>query len=289
VITRNIYEKDIKKAGSKSPLFLCMQCLSVIHWGSLIKALALTVFFIVSVVDISYATHPLVTDDAYTQGRGNSQSEVNGEYVNDKDTDKGEVTNSSTAVTTITYGITENIDLVASAGYQNIRKNAEGITSRNDGATDTGIDVKWRFYEKKNDFFLAVKPGIIFPTGDNDKGSGSGIVRFRFFFISTKELEPFTFHLNLGYMRNNNKNDERKDIAHVSMAGEWKIVQKLRLVANAGIETCRDRSYVSDPVFILGGFVYSITEKLDIDIGIKHGITRTENDFTALAGITIRF
>jgi hypothetical protein len=263
--------------------------LSAIHRGKIITILVLTTFFTVAIVDISHASHPLITDDAYTQGKGNFQLEVTGEYVNDKETDKGETTNSETAATTITLGITETIDIVAAMGYQNIRKNTEGAISRNDGAIDSGIDVKWRFYEKKNDLLLAIKSGIIFPTGDADKGLGSGIARFRFFFISSKELKSFTFHLNLGYMRNNNKNDERKDIAHASLAGEWKIMQKLRLVANAGIETCKDRSYVNDPAFILGGLIYSITEKLDIDLGVKHWITRTENDFTALAGITIRF
>ncbi|MCX5812790.1 MAG: transporter [Proteobacteria bacterium] len=112
---------------------------------------------------------------------------------------------------------------------------------------------------------------------------------FDSFSSQTKELEPFTLHLNLRYMRNNSKNDEKKYIAHASLAGEWKIMRKLRLVANAGIETCKDRSYVNDPAFILGGLICSITDKIDIDVGIKHGITRTENDFTALAGITIRF
>jgi hypothetical protein len=263
--------------------------LFVVPWGKIIKALILMACFKVMTVGISFASHPLITDDAYTQGKGNFQLEIAGEYFNDKDKDKEEKINSATTAVTITYGIAETIDIIATTGYQSIRKNVEGTVLRNDGTVDTGMDVKWRFYEKKNNLFLAIKPGIIFPTGDNDKGLGSGVTRFRFFFISSKELGSFNFHLNLGYMRNNNKNDERKDIAHASLAGEWKIMQKLRLVANTGIETCRDRSYVNDPVFILGGLIYSLTEKIDIDAGIKHGITSTEIDFTVLAGLTMRF
>ena len=225
------------------------------------------------------AVHPLITDDAYTQGKGAFQVELTGEYVNSKDTDAGKTTNVVTTGAALTYGIIDNIDIVLISGYQSVRDNVEGATSRNSGVTDSGIDVKWKFYEKKDNISLAIKPGIIFPTGEDEKGLGSGKVRYRFFFISSKELGAFTVHLNIGYMRNENMLDERKDILHASLAGEWKVAKRLRFVANTGIETCRDRSHIDDPAFILVGFVYGITEKIDLDLGVKGGITRTENKF----------
>jgi opacity protein-like surface antigen len=39
----------------------------------------------------------------------------------------------------------------------------------------------------------------------------------------------------------------------------------------------------------LGGVIYSLTEKIDLDLGYKYGITRPEVDHTMLAGITIKF
>jgi hypothetical protein len=245
--------------------------------------------FLICYAKDSLAVHPLITDDAYTQGKGAFQVELASEYVNNKDTDADKTTNVVTTGATFTYGAVDNMDIVLTSGYQSIRDNIEGVTSRNDGVTDSGIDVKWKFYERKDNFSLAIKPGIIFPTGDYEKGLGSGKVRYRFFFISSKELEPLTVHLNIGYMRNENKLDERKDILHTSLAGEWKVAKRLRFVANTGIETCRDKSHIDDPAFILAGFIYAITEKIDLDLGVKGGITRTENSFTALGGVTFRF
>jgi hypothetical protein len=43
------------------------------------------------------------------------------------------------------------------------------------------------------------------------------------------------------------------------------------------------------PAFILGGVIYSITESLDIDFGIKAGLNDVETDYAFLAGLAFRF
>ncbi len=249
---------------------------------------AVFMFFLCNAADV-FATLPLITDDAYTQGKNGCQVELAGEYVYDTDTDAGKTTNTVATAAAFTYGVVDNIDIIVTSGYQNTRGNTEGITSRSDGVPDSVIDVKWRFYERKDGLSLAIRPGIIFPTGDDEKGLGSGKVRYRFFFISSKELKPFTVHLNIGYMRNENKLDEREDILRVSLAGEWKFAERLRLVADTGIETCRDKLHINDPAFILFGLIYGVTEKIDLSLGVKSAITDTENNFSALAGMTFRF
>ena len=49
------------------------------------------------------------------------------------------------------------------------------------------------------------------------------------------------------------------------------------------------RNFNTDPAFLLGGLVYSITEHVDIDAGYKYGLTKPEVDHTVLAGLTFRF
>jgi long-subunit fatty acid transport protein len=95
--------------------------------------------------------------------------------------------------------------------------------------------------------------------------------------------------LNLGYKRNENTIDERKDIWHASLAGEFKITKTLKLIANIGAERNTDKSSDTNPAFILGGFIYSIRENMDIDFGVKGGLNKAEADITYLAGITLRF
>ncbi|MCX5812789.1 MAG: hypothetical protein NT178_09635 [Proteobacteria bacterium] len=140
--TNNIDEQDVKKAGIDSPLFLYMKDLFIAHWGKIIRALALTVCLIVAVVDISYTSHPLITDDAYTQGKGNFQLEVTGDYVNDKDTDKGATTNSATAATTIYLRDNRNHRYSCNNGLSKHKEEYRWNYFKNDGVVDAGIDVK---------------------------------------------------------------------------------------------------------------------------------------------------
>ena len=44
-----------------------------------IKKILTSLFLLLSLADIAFAAHPLITDEANTQGRGNVQVEVNGQ------------------------------------------------------------------------------------------------------------------------------------------------------------------------------------------------------------------
>jgi hypothetical protein len=70
---------------------------------------------------------------------------------------------------------------------------------------------------------------------------------------------------------------------------EYAAMEKLTLVGNIGIEQNTDRNVNTHPAFILGGLIYSISEKVDIDFGIKAGLNEPETDYAVLAGIAWRF
>lgn len=168
-----------------------------------------------------------------------------------------------------------------------MRENGD-VIEKEDGVSDMSVELKWRFFEKDG-LSLALKPGITLPTGDDDRGPGTGRVGYSLFFITTKEIEPWAFHLNLGYIRNENKVDERKDLWHASLAGEFEVVKDLKVVGNIGVERNPDKGSNTHPAFILGGLIYSISEDLDIEIGVKGGLNKPETDLTILAGIASRF
>jgi hypothetical protein len=234
----------------------------------------------------TFAAHPLITDDTGTQGKGRFQLEVNGEYGHDK---KDGVTTQTTQLTsTLTYGVIDPLDIVLSLPYQNNRIEDSGGVTKGDGISDLSLEMKWRFYEKEGLSF-ALKPALTFPTGDNDERLGAGRVTYHLFFITSKEIKPWAFHLNLGYTRNDNKNDETKNLWHASLAATLDVLKDLKVVGNVGIETNTDRNATVYPAFILGGLVYSLTENFDIDFGVKGGITKPETDYSILAGITWRF
>ena len=261
-------------------------------WGLRFCGLFCTVlFFAVGLVATSYAAHPLITDDTGTQGKGKFQLEVNSEYNYDKETEEGATTKETggQTATTLSYGIVDSADLVLGIPYQWRRVKEDGaVVSNEDGFSDTTLELKWRFYEK-NGLSLALKPGVIMPTGDEERGLGAGRIGYSAFFIADKETDPWAFHLNIGYKRNENKVDERSDIWHASVAAVLALTKEFKAVANIGIERTSDEGSNTDPAFILGGLIYSVTENFDIDFGVKCGLTATETDLSLLAGTAFRF
>jgi outer membrane protein assembly factor BamA len=255
-----------------------------------------TMIVIVLWYGAAFGAHPLITDDTGSQGRGKFSIEMNSEFTHDKETEADIIVKETGGelAAILSYGITDNTDVVIGLPYQWSRVKEDGeITSDEDGISDMSLEVKWRFFEGDG-LSLAVKPGITLPIGDEEKGLGNGRTSYGVALITTREIEPWAFHLNLGYTRNEyklkeNKEANRKDIWHVSLAAEAEVAKDLRLVANTGMERNADRESHTHPAFILGGLIYSVSEGLDLDFGIKAGINKSETDYTLLAGIARRF
>jgi hypothetical protein len=239
----------------------------------------------------SWAAHPLITDDTGTQGKGKFQLELNGQYDWDKDDTEDNSVRSTggQAMATLSYGIAENVDLVLSLPYLWGKEEANEITLYDEhGIGDTVLEAKWRLFEK-NGFSMALKPGISIPTGNDEKGLGAGQLGSHLFLIASQELWSWAFHANLGYIRNENKIDERKDIWHASFATTWEAIKNLKLVANVGIERNPDDDASNDPAFLIGGIIYSINENFDVDLGVKYGLSTSETNLSLMAGVTLRF
>jgi len=243
-----------------------------------------------------FAAHPLITDDTGTQGKKNFQVEINSEFNYDKEKEGGvRIKEAGGEIATIfSYGIVENVDIVLGVPFQWFRiKEDSELTSRNSGLSDLSLELKWRFYEKEGLSF-ALKPGLTLPTGNEKKGLGNGRPSYGLAFITTKELGAWAFHFNLGYTRNEyklreDKETNRKDIWHVSFASEVEVVKDLKLVGNIGIERNPEKASSRHPAFILGGFIYSISENIDIDWGVKAGLNKPETDFTILFGMVFKW
>ncbi len=228
----------------------------------------------------AYAAHPLITDDTGTQGKGKFQIEVNAEHANDNG-------NTETALgATLSAGVLDNVDIVIGAPYVFLsEKDDTGHRRHEDGISDLLLALKWRLYENEGLSF-ALKPGVTLATGDADKGLGDSKSTYSLFFITTKELEPITLHLNLGYILNRS---ELRNIFHYSLAAEYAAAKSIKIVGNIGGETNPDRESNTHPFFALGGLIYKVTDSFDIDFGVKAGLNKAEPDYTLLAGIAFRF
>lgn len=253
--------------------------------GSRIHPLSVYVVFcsILSCSPAAFAHHPLITDDAGTTGTGKAQLELNGEYGHEKE--EGITTKTTEGAASLSYGLSESMDLVIGLPYQYVRATDDTTVMSENGFSDTSLEMKWRFYEH-NDLNLAVKPGLTLPTGDDEKGLGAGKASCSLFSILSKEMDSLAFHLNLGYIRNENTLEEEKDIWHTSIASIFTVSNNLSAVASLGIESNPDELAGTDPAFFLVGLIYTLSEGFDLDCGIKYGLNGDETDYTVLAGIT---
>ncbi|MEW5746645.1 MAG: transporter [Nitrospirota bacterium] len=253
--------------------------------GLLIAALLLIMSNVATAKDI------LITNDTGTQGKGHLLVEVNSEFSFDEESADGVTTKESGIEfeSIFSYGLAENIDFIVALPYAWNKVKEDGVTiQKEEGISDVGLELKWRFYEKDGLSF-ALKPGISLPTGDDEKGLGAGRAAYGIFFITTKEVQPLLFHLNLAYTRNENKVDERKDIWYASLSGEVELIKKLTFIGNVGVQTNTDPASGSPPAFILGGFNYEVTDAFSVNAGIKGGLTRAETDYAVLTGLAWRF
>jgi hypothetical protein len=227
----------------------------------------------------AWAGHPLVTDDTGTQGQGHFQLEVNGQY--DHDREDGTTITGGQAAAALSYGLTDTIDVVVGVPYL--------WTEDENGLSDTSVDVKFRIFEKDGLSF-AVKPGLSLPTGDDGKGMGTGKTGGHLYLIGTKEIGPWSFSANLGYIRNETDSDsDEKNIWHMSTSSTYALNEQWKLVADIVAERSTDRDVDNDPVEAIAGVIFSPTKDIDLDLGIKGGITSSANDWSLMAGTTFRF
>jgi len=206
----------------------------------------------------AFAAHPLITDDTGTQGQGKFQLELNGEFGRDRENLDGVDTreNSAGLETVLSGGLTDTVDLVVAVPWtwSRVKENSVVVSDEN-GPGDVALELKWRFLEYKG-FSMAVKPGMTFPTGNENRGLGNGKVSYGAAMIASQELAPVTLHLNLAYSHNEfqldlDKESNRRDIWHASLAATYDVLEDLQLVANVGMESNGDRGSHSWPAFVL--------------------------------------
>ena len=235
---------------------------------------------------------PLITDDTGTQGRGKFQIEVLGEYQRDSEsngpTEPWLESQQNGVTASLAWGMGESVDLIVSVPFQWVRTSDGGASQTSRGLSDIAVEMKWRFFESHG-FSLAVKPGLVLPSGDWKRGLGSGKPACSFYLIGSKEWGRWSFHSNLSYIRNENKNDERNDIWQGSAAALFALTEQVRFVGDVGAGSNPDRSSRVAPAYALGGIIYSPSPGVDFGLGIKGGLTKPEADLAVRGGVTWRF
>jgi len=250
-------------------------------------------------VTSALAGPPLITDDAATVDVGKVEIELNGSSPYDKETTAGVTTKNSTADAEmkITTGLCKQLGVSLVIPYTVSARVTENdqLTNKASGFGDITVELKYIFAELAG-VSVAVKPSIILPTGNYSAGLSEGRWQFGTTLIATKRYEDgkYALHANAGYEHHDYRSDEarqsnRSDIWSGSIAGEAEIVKGLFLVADFGLATNTDKASNNPPVYALTGARYEVNDLLDVNAGIKLGLTRPEDDVAFLYGLVLKF
>jgi long-subunit fatty acid transport protein len=256
--------------------------------------------FILHPSSFARAAHPFITDDTGTQGKGNWQLELQGDFLRDERTagsvERKDKLNAYTSV--LSYGILENLDVQVGIAYLSARTTENGATVADEsGMADSTVEFKWRFYEADG-FSLALKPGLLLPTGNEDRGLSTGKTSWGVALLATYEAEPWTFSGNIAYFRARFKDpqtaaDSRSDLWRVSGGASYALTGEVKLVGELGLRSneSRNDAFLPDSTSQFGmlGVIYSPTKKIDLDAGFRKIFNRAEFDKAFLVGATFRW
>ena len=235
-----------------------------------------------SVAFTSSAGHVLLTEDTSTQGAGNFLLEFMYEQSRHEAADAQEVGRDT--VWTLYYGLLDPLDLILGVPYSQLEVTGSPDVS---GVGDMELAVKWRFYEK-NALSFALRPGIVFGTGDETQGLGTGKNTANMFGVMSYDAAPWWFHLHAGITDNRSVPEEREHLTHYSAAVTRSFGDQWQLVADISRETNPDLSSNDDIESALFGIVYMPVPRFELNAGYRAAISDSAADVWLL-GAAIQF
>lgn len=241
----------------------------------------------------------LNSDSADPVAPQHAEVELNGSYTLDKARSSGATAkcHSTDSSLTITAGLAAGTDIALALPYTLASREKVGgsLARRSDGLNDLTVDLKFRFIDM-NGLKLALRPGLLLPTGKVSDGLSDGRVGLTTALLATGEVAggKLLLHANGGYQRHNYRNattrdSNRADVFSFSLAGEAEIAAGLTLAVDIGVATATSKMQTTPPAYGLIGASYTITDRLDAYLGGKAGLTTSEDDFTALCGAVYKF
>jgi hypothetical protein len=234
---------------------------------------------------------PLETDDAGTVDVGKFEIGINGSYMSNKvDTAK---TTSHDAELSLGTGIYKNLGISVALPYNMSTREVDSgvLFGKDDGFGDISIDIKYAFAEAGG-VNLAIRPGVVLPTGKSSMSEDH--VQFTTALIATKEFSDgaYAIHANLGYEFHSYKESNegmRRNLWSASLAGEAELAKGFIAVADFGLASNEDKASNDLPAYALVGARYEINDHFEINAGVKLGLTKPEDDISALYGLVLKF
>ncbi|HZX14838.1 MAG TPA: transporter [Thermodesulfobacteriota bacterium] len=243
--------------------------------------------FIELSTSISLAFRPFRTEDAGITPIGFFSVELGNEFSK---TDEGK---DNVTTFALTYGLLDWIETEIDFAVQTLRPDS----GKNEfGFGDTVILSKFKIVGEKgvlydSDLFpdMVIRPSILIPTGDEDKGTGSGQIELGILLVLEKAFWKVAARANLGYFASNDPTLDQ-NFEDRFFYGVQADVPLFTERLSFGTElTGEFGENVGAPLFSLTGFVFEITENVVLDAGVELGLKDAASAVTAIVGITFGF
>jgi len=257
----------------------------------------LTPFVILSITLLpatAMALQPLVTDDTGTQGAGGNQLEAS--YNRSTDKLDGARTVGHEVPLVYTRGVTDALDLYASAARQRIVPDAPEVSVT--GWGNAVLGAKWRFYEQEaSKLSLALRPEVALPVSDAHEAQGLGTAKasYSLGMLLTKETGFGAVLANVIVDRTNYADDalnaaERRTAYRLSVAPIWDIAEGWKVALDTGIMTNPDRAERGRMGYVELGAIYAPSKDLDLALGLIQNVSDGPvNTLQVTVGATWRF
>ena len=242
----------------------------------------------------AHAGHPLLTDDAETQGPWNILVESSINYLKDNEF------KSTVVPVAVTVGIGETMDVAVEMPYLSLHP-SQATGNNESGLSDVFFRFKHRFYEHEKkgggrDQFeqsLAYQVAFSQPTGSEEKGLGAGKARWGARLISTTEWESVEISANLGY-ESSGKALRRGNFSFdhavaMSIAAKYERSKPWEPVVELSVVRVKETDVFSRMANVLVGLIYEPSEKFYLDGGVRAGLNERSQDYALLAGFGYKF
>lgn len=244
------------------------------------RKILLSIVLLAGAAGRAAALHPLIGEDSDFLGKDVRQLEATLDYSVAKE--GPDVYTTGTAAQ-LSYGLFDRFDVLITVPWQGW--SSRGLSES--GLGDVLVEVKLPAGEK-NGWAFVLKPGFSLPAGDEAKSLGAGQGGVWLYGIAGRKAGPWQYYLNAGYLYNRNSLDEEPDIFKGSAAAVYGFLPKWLATAGLAAETNRDKDSHAVPVYSVLGLVWSPYPTLDLDAGVKFGLTRPAADLGLLGGLTLR-
>lgn len=224
--------------------------------------------------------HPLITDMAQTVAPSKFEAETALEYHS------YDYASVFLLQETVTAGIIPKLDAFVTVPLMSVDPDFAGA-DRESGLSDVTLGVKYNFLNV-NKVALAVKPFLVIPVGDEDKGLGAGGVGFGANLIASVQVnKQIAVDGNLLLKRQDTDGDAYTEFG-LSAAGKFQVSNNLKLVTELALSDT-DEDGADMQAVLTAGAIIELQKNLDVDFGLRVGLTDEAEDYALLTGLTFKF